>query len=265
MDFVFNFTQYPPELAIPNNMFAWLIWVAIFIGLSIFVVKSEKFTGFSGAQRLFFVALVILTPVSIYLMGNKISLFEIPSFVPGFYQENTIRVVLFLASIPYVLAAGFLGIAPAVILGFFSGIFSSLWVTHSIFTPLEIAGLAAFFSYFIRQNYPNKFFQICRHPVMAGLFSVIIIAPIFTVLTNLSLAEPIQFNGANFFYLIFLHSTIRFIEFLIAGLIAEGIYISENKDWVKGRILNPPATENLQERFFSGMGLIQAGLVFFRL
>ncbi len=263
MDFTLNFTQYSPRLAIPNNIFAWLLWVALLICLSIFVVRSGKSNSLSSRQWALFLAMGILTPLSILLIGNKIPLFEIPRFTGGFTPENTTTVVLFLASIPYILAAGFLGMVPAVILGFFSGVFSSLWITHSIFTPLEIAGLAAFFSFFIRQNYSNHFFQISRHPLIAGLFSIIIISPMFAVVINLNIAEPIQLNGENLLNLIFLHAAIRFMEFLIAGLIAEGIYISGNEDWIKDRILNPPRMESLQERIFTGMGLIQAGLVFF--
>jgi len=263
MDFIINFTENSPGMAIPNNIFAWLLWVALLIGLSIFVVRSGKSHALSSGQWILFLVLGILVPLSILLIGNRIPLFKISSFAPGFTQENTTTVVLFLASIPYILAAGFLGMVPAVILGFFSGIFSSLWITHSIFTPLEIAGLAAFFSFFIRQNYPTKFFQICRHPIIAGLFSIIIISPLFAVVTNLNLAEPIQLNGTNLFNYIFLHSAIRLMEFMIAGLLAEGIYISQNKNWIKERILNPPRMESLQEQIYTGMGLIQAGLVFF--
>jgi PAS domain S-box-containing protein len=72
-------------------------------------------------------------------------------------------------AVPILLAGGWLGVVPAVIVGLLSGLVRALWITGRGLQTLEVAALAVLAAFMLRQRYRGAHFVWLRHPLVVGI------------------------------------------------------------------------------------------------
>ncbi len=154
------------------------------------------------------------------------------------------------AALPWMLAAGLLGPAPAAALGGLSGLLLALWDTRNTFTPLLYAQLAVMFSAALQQRYRTRLYALLRHPMFSAVLLVLAYPLLFLLFTTLAA------DGALPSRLDFALTRIRFSWFaaagalLVAGLFTEIVAMGLPRLWASKRDLQPaPAEKSLQARF----------------
>jgi PAS domain S-box-containing protein len=190
-----------------------------------------------------FYGLAILAPFSVILGG-----FEFTSLNPGLRASGFI--IFLFATIPWMIAAGFYGLFPAVIVGLISGISMAWWGTHNIFTIVETIGMAVLFAFLVRQKYRTQLFSLLRIPVVAAVFTGLIFIPIFILNQILnssgSLAVRLDYGLTQTFPL----SIYRFVELLLGGLFCSVFYLTKNKLWFTPKSISPtPMEKRIEYRF----------------
>jgi PAS domain S-box-containing protein len=148
------------------------------------------------------------------------------------------------------IAAGFYGLFPAVIVGLISGISMAWWGTHNIFTIVETIGMAVLFAFLVRQKYRTQLFSLLRIPVVAAVFTGLIFIPIFILNQILnssgSLAVRLDYGLTQTFTL----SIYRFVELLLGGLFCSVFYLTKNKLWFTPKSISPtPMEKRIEYRF----------------
>ncbi len=88
---------------------------------------------------------------------------------PGLPRPPVAQAAPLLGMIPMVLAAGWLGIAPAAAVGLAAGLVSGGWYTHSILTPLHLALAAALDAWLLQLPYRDAIGSAMRRPMLAAL------------------------------------------------------------------------------------------------
>lgn len=234
----------------PFGWIGWTGWIVCLVGLGWTLWRwREPVSAKAGWKWLALMILTGLVPLTALFFGVRLpSQNAVP--IPGLPVETSAPVLMFFAALPWVLAAGWIGIVPAAALGLFSGLVLARWSTHSAFTPLEVAGLALLFSAAIRQRYRPRFYAFLRHPLGAAVTLAIVYAPlyIFTYFFAVrgSLAVRLDYSLTQTWTIML----VRGIELLIAGGIAEGIYLLKPALWGSQSPLVPsPAESSLQNRF----------------
>jgi signal transduction histidine kinase/HAMP domain-containing protein len=175
---------------------------------------------------------------------------------------------MFLASLPWMLAAGFLGPAPATVLAGLTGIFLGYWDTHSPFTMLEYGLAGVIFSTAIHQRYRTLIFRLLSRPIIAaGLISILY--PLFYVLSDVFLIGGSLSTRLDFALSRLLSDSIAFIVPLLLGaIVCELLAFIFSTVWYGSDELIPsPAEYSLQSRltylitpiFFALLSLLTIG------
>jgi len=262
MQFVFSlFESSQPGFIFPNHFLGWLGWFVMIALLGWGIRHWHE--NFSSLRERWWVALALL--VTAPLLASFIG-FRLPGTVqpmPNLPLEMAPPAMMILSALPWVLAGGILGPAPAVVVGLVIGLVLGLYETHNPFTPLEIAALALLFSVAVRQNYRTWFYRFLRHPlgavvvVMAMYIPLIVWGTLFS--TNDTLAVRLDYALTQ----VWLVYAARAGEMLIAGTIAEFVYLFVPGFWRQKRPLVPsPAESNIQVRFFYGTVPLVTLLIF---
>ncbi len=156
---------------------------------------------------------------------------------------------MLLTALPWMLAAGLFGITPAAVMGLGVGIFQSLWLTHNLFTPLEIALLAILFSAGISQRYRTKPFRMLEHPVIAAA-CLALVYPLINLLVLFfsSSGTVVERLDYTFTYLLSTSLTVV-IPLLIGGGITEIISRARSEYWGNsGPLTVSPIEKSLKSR-----------------
>ncbi len=134
-------------IKMPAGVVGWLGWLAM-LGLVFFIILRGWHYHASWTRRswIIFLVFVFLVPItSLLIPGLRITgQSNLPP--PLFMSEPDNLPIMFLATLPWFLAAGLLGPAPAAGLAALSGLLLALWSTHNLFLPVELALLAAILS-----------------------------------------------------------------------------------------------------------------------
>lgn len=253
MTIINEFLATYPYLDLPHQWLGWfgLLLLAGLVAWGTYqAIKTSPLPD--NRQWLLTGVFAIFTPLFALIIGVRMpgaGALPLPN-LPG---EASAPVLLPLAAVPWVLAGGVIGTLPAVLLGLISGALLALWGTHTLFTPVEIAGLALLFSLAIRQPFRTRFFRFIRRPFGAALVLSGVYLPVFILsaffATNGSLAARLDYALTQTWLTIIA----RLIEFLVAGAVAEVVFIVRPRDWPHPGFLKPsPAESSLQTRFLAG-------------
>ena len=169
MQIVPSFLTSSPYLEWPQGLVGWAGWF-IFAGVLLyFLYRWRKYNGHWGSKQvLLLVLLALCVPLSSLFMGIKLpASLGLPS--PDLPRDFPAPTILILSAIPWMLAAGLLGLNAAAGLAFFAGLLQALWITHNPFTPLEICLLAILFAAAMQQNYRTRIYRAIHHPLIAAL------------------------------------------------------------------------------------------------
>jgi PAS domain S-box-containing protein len=233
-----------PYLTPPKDFLGFAAWF-VFLFLIILIIKRiwQPLPSRQQKNWWLFYGLAILAPFSVILGG-----FEFTSLNPGLRSSGFI--IFLFATIPWMIAAGFYGLFPAVIVGLISGISMAWWGTHNIFTIVETIGMAVLFAFLVRQKYRTQLFSLLRIPVVAAVFTGLIFIPIFILNQILnssgSLAVRLDYGLTQTFTL----SIYRFVELLLGGLFCSVFYLTKNKLWFTPKSISPtPMEKRIEYRF----------------
>jgi PAS domain S-box-containing protein len=153
-------------------------------------------------------------------------------------------------SVPWLLAAGFLGPLPAALVAGEAGLLLGVWETHNLFTPLIYALVAVLFSAMVNQRYETITYRILRHPLVASL-GLSLLYPILFLATNpLTIGGPLPVR-VDYALSRVNYSTVAFAgQLLVAGIFTEIIALGLPRYWFGLSKLEPsPAQKSLKVRF----------------
>jgi|GEM_PF-467066 len=236
-----------PFINLPFDLIGWVGWFMM-AALLLWFLQKEKLDIKKKNFWLLFGCLAaagIIVPFFFGInlpWGNTIPLPNVP------LETNTPEVILFFA-VPLLLAAGMLGTWPAALIGALSGLVAAFWNTHSIFTPLETAGLAYLLAVAFNQKYRTLFYRIIRKPIGAVLVVAALSTPIYLVSTffstNGSMAARLDYCFTQSWILIVNNG----IQLIVAGLVGELFLVSRLPAWAQAKSLVPsPSESGIQTR-----------------
>ncbi len=245
-----------PFFDTPYHLIGWIGWFTM-AAVILWVLGQNRDTNKGKKFWKNLILLAFATIVFALFLGLDLPL-QSSQPLPNVPRENTLSTVMLFSFIPLMLAGGLLGVWPATSFGFLSGLILSLWNTHSVFTPLEMAALTMITSLCLRQNYRTRFFQLLRRPVGAALFTILLAVPLFLVSTffstNGTLAAKLDYSFTQSWVLV----AINGIQVLVAGLLCELFLTHKWAGWIKHKTQRPsPIETGLQNRIlFTALPLV---------
>lgn len=251
MNTLFSRFSSPYYIDLPYHIIGWLGLVFLCGLLGVMLWRYREPVQFHRWPRwLILFGLIAAIPVAESFFGLQVP-GETALPLPMLPVERGIPAIMFFAALPWVFASGMLGTIPAVILGGLSGLFIALTESHSLYTPLQIAGLALIFSGLVRQRYRTLFYRLLRHPIVAAIFTGVVFFPIFMLTgffeVNGPVAVRLDYGLTQTWPILFARSA----ELLIASVFAEVIFAFKVPIWLRPAILKPsPSETSLQTRFF---------------
>jgi hypothetical protein len=184
-------------IELPHDFWGWLAWLALLgvVAYLIWLLRDYHPLKWRNRQwSLLFLLLVLVPLTSLFVVLRLPAGEALPP--PGKPIDPSGSALVLFAALPWVLAAGLLGPAPAACLGLFSGLLLALWGTHSPFTPVETSFLAVLISLFLRQRYRTRLFHLLRHPLAAAAL-VALCYPVLFFIDTLFLAPIPQCESAT--------------------------------------------------------------------
>jgi signal transduction histidine kinase len=177
--------------------------------------------------------------------------------IPGVPQGVEGPAFSIFGAFPWLLAAGFLGGGPAIVIAFVGGLARSAWETHSILTPLHMALVAALVSWLLRQNYRESLGRAGRNPLIAAIIGGL-------ALGTLGSVDHYIYSGGSFYdALDFTFSLLQptylaaLIETGIAGGICLWLRNSKRIPWYSPhRLVVGPYNRSLAARLLSTLVVV---------
>ena len=244
-----------PSLETPSGLIGWAGWF-FFLGAAVlFVIRGREYQPpWTRRSIVIVLVLVFLVPItSLLLPGIQISGADTLAHMGSTIVSEEIP-LLVLAAVPWFLAAGLLGPAPASVLAAASGLLIAAWSTHNFFLPVELAALGAALGVVLRQPYRTPFFRAVRHPVISALLFTAAY-PIVYMLESAFLAQGTLIARLDDPMGSLMPAWLAVGGSLfIAGLIAEGFRWLFPVWWVEVYPLKPsPPERRLRSRFLYGL------------
>ncbi|OGN94150.1 MAG: hypothetical protein A2Z71_08340 [Chloroflexi bacterium RBG_13_50_21] len=244
----------PIYIDLPQEVIGWVGWLILFSAVVLLQFRWRRLNKrWSRLHWGVFIGLLLLT-----ILTNLFFILRFPGAEFLTQQGPPERLggqaVVVFAALPWVLAAGLLGIFPAAILGMLSGVAITLLSTHRAFTLLEFALMATFLGAAFHQRYRTWVFRALRHPLVSTALLALIYPLLLVLDTTLvtpgNLAHRLDYalTSAEFF------SLVVAIELLVAGLLAEAVALVFPRLWGFSTPLEPsPVERRLQSRFLSSL------------
>jgi signal transduction histidine kinase len=263
MQTILNLLRGLPYIDLPYHLLGWVGWFGL---LALLMWGCFYFWESSPIRKKWhwalLVGLVLLTPLTTLFFGVRLPEGTVLP-MPGLPVDPTPPALMFLSAVPWVLAGGIFGPVVAAILAGFSGILLGVFETHTVFTPLELGGLALLFGAAVRQPYRTPFYRIIRNPLGAAIFLAVAFAPIYMLSAFFASGGPLAVRIDYALTQTWLMILSNGAELLIAGLVAQLLYLSKSQVWMRPSALQPsPSESNLQLRFFYGAAPLVLLLVF---
>ena len=237
----------------PQDVFTILGWLFL-IGIIVVLLKRlwEPINYSNRRNLIIYAVLAVLAPIFTSIAGIEIGRLNV-SPLPNLPFEVSAPVLLLLFAVPWQVAAGLIGVGPAVIIGLISGFCLGGWYTHNYVTILETAAMALVFSFFIRQNYRTKLFKGLRNPFAAAMSVSFLFLPLLVfdqfLSVSGSLAVRLDYGLTQTINL----AVIRSAEIIIGGIICTALLFTGKLLWVKPQSLVPsPIERKIEYRFLFG-------------
>lgn len=224
-------------------------WLLLFCLIAVLLGRWRKYNRRLDRRSWgILIALVISVPLTSLFVGVRLQAGgTLP--LPGIPIDPEGPALMIFAVLPWVLAGGFFGPFVAAVLAGFSGLILSLWDTHNLFMPLQMALLATLFSVGINQRYRTRLYRILCHPIVAAILLVLVYPLIYSMATIFmpdgTLAVRLDYVLTN----VMVNSLAVGSELLIAGLFAEVIAVALPNVWGgKGSLVPSPPEKSLEAR-----------------
>jgi signal transduction histidine kinase len=254
MEFIVTLLAGIPFPAPPTPV-GWVVWVLLLAILIFILVRQRANTQMSWGL---FILLFVLIPATTLFIGLRFASASARP-LPGLPADAPGSALMIFSAIPWLLGGGMLGPIPAALLGAFAGLLRGAWDSYSLFSILELAILAVWFSINIRQSYRTRAYALLRQPLVGALLLIPMHA-VFYVFSALFTqwgvdATPITAR------LDFAISNLGIVtlafggEMLIGGLFAQLISIAFPARWGSKQALQPsPGEKSLEARFLFAVG-----------
>ena len=241
---------------LPDDAIALVGWVFWFVILIFVLVKNrDKAFRLEGRSVVWFaglsVMMVIVTPFMGFSVGEELA------------GNPPLHLMVF-AAVPWMLAGGFLGLVPAVLLAGVSGLLLGYLDTHSVFTPLLFMTASVIFTLDLRQRYEGWFYRLLRSPLLSAVLTGLLLVPaVFCALMLESVgsvtARAVEaLSGFRSMYI----ASAGMVFF--GGLICQVIMWFAGEKWgVKGELKSAPGQTRLQVRFTSLVLLVTLSFLTF--
>ncbi len=262
MQIIFSLFTNPPYIDLPSHLLGWTGWL-ILLSLLLWGMWHwwEPKPIRTNGQRFLALSLILIVPLTMLFLGARLpDKNALP--MPGGLLERSTPAMMFLSALPWALAASVFGPGIGTIVGLYAGLMLSIWDTHSLFTPLEVAGLALLFGACVRQRFRTPTYRFLRHPFGAALFLALAYSPVYILASFFavrgSLAVRIDYALTQSWLVVITYG----VSLLIAGAFLELLYLTHSPPWSRPVDLIPsPAEKNLQLRFFYTVGPLVLVLV----
>lgn len=233
----------------------WLVWLLLFglTGYALYRWRGLQPPIKGRAWGYFFVLLLFIPITSLFLGIRLPSESALPP--PGVPAEPLPPAMMLFSALPWMLAAGPLGPVGAAILGGLSGLLRGAWDTHTVFSVLDLALLAALFAANMRQRYRTLTYGLLRQPLVSALLLIPLHAVIYVL--GIFLTVPGQ-TAVRLDYALS-NAGVAALSFsgeaLFAGLVMQALAVFFPSAWGRGAPLQPsPSEQSLENRFLFGTG-----------
>ncbi len=259
MDFLFTLLSGIPFPA-PPTLVGWLVWISLFGSLIYAVYRWRVYhTEWQGRQWGLFFTFLILIPLANLFIGLRLTAASVRP-LPGLPADAPGSAMMVFSAIPWILGGGLLGPIGAVALGAFAGLLRGAWDTYSLFSVIEFAFLAVWFSINTSQRFRTPAYKLLRQPFFGALLLIPIHA-LFYVISALFTQWGVDTSAPATARLDFALSNAGIItlafggEMLVAGIVAQVISMAFPNVWGGDQPLQPsPSERSLESRFLFAVG-----------
>ncbi|MCJ7513701.1 MAG: ATP-binding protein [Anaerolineales bacterium] len=240
-----------------------LLYALVLLVLCLNDLKKRKREGRRGLNQTEAAWLGMLIVAGVIASG--VFLFYLPGaglpVAPGVPRQASAPYFAAFAALPWMLAAGTLGLWPAVVVAVASGLSAAAVETASLMTPLIFGMVAGLCSLCLRNPYAEWPGRLLRHPAVAGVVGGLALGFLsgveVLVFAGGSLLDGLGFMAAQLNGLLIA----GLLQVLIAGVIAEAFRLTIPELWYRPRALQAgPYSRSLAAKTVSVFGV--AGLVF---
>lgn len=171
-----------PRLTFPDRPIGYVI-LGVYCVLLAYALYHNRagFRQLSYRQWLLTLGLILGSLLMSQLF--PISLLSENQLPPLASAQNPVQILAPFGFVPFLLAGAILNPLAALLVGFASGLGRALWQTHQIFDPFHFAFAALLAAGMMQQNYSGRLYAILRKPLVAGLFSALLILPLTALAT----------------------------------------------------------------------------------
>ncbi|GAB4538582.1 MAG: hypothetical protein Fur002_02260 [Anaerolineales bacterium] len=259
MEFIFTLLT---DIAFPAppTALGWAVWFALLGMLAYTLYRWRGYQpAWQGREWVIFLGCFALIPLTNLFIGLRVTS-AVARPLPGLPADAPGSALMIFSAIPWMVGGGILGPLGAAVLGAFAGLLRGAWDTYSLFSALEYAFLAAWFSVNMRQRFRTPFYQGLRQPLASALLQIPVHA-LFYILIALFTQWGINASASATARLDFAISNSGVValafggELLVAGLIAQGATAFFPDLWgVKKTLLPSPGERSLESRFLFAVG-----------
>ena len=256
MEFIGSLFDGLSRLPVPT-LLGWFMWF-VFLGL----ISASLYRWRSFQPRINsrfwgnFLALLLLVPLLNLFAGIRLPAgAALP--IPGLPVEPQPPAMMIFSALPWMLAASSLGPFGAAALGALAGLVRGIWDTHSLFSMLDLAFLAALFAVNVRQRYRTFSYRLIRQPLVSALLLIPLHTLIYVIGAFFSLpglpAVRLDYALSNAGV-----ATLAFSgEAILGGLVVQILATAFPAAWGRNLPLQPsPAETSLESRYLYGTGSI---------
>ena len=246
----------------PQGILGWVGWGTLLMVIVLLLWRWQQYNKrWGGTQWAIFAVLLVMIPLTSLFLAVRLPA-SASLISPDTLEDSVGPAVVVFAALPWVLAAGLLGPAPAAVLGMVSGLLLGLWETHSPFTLLEFALLAVLLGAMFQQRYRTLFYRLLRQPLLAALLLSLLYPLIYVIDTLLVAGNSLAIRMDYAFSLSLSASLALALELLAAGLFAQVVSWMLPNWWANHNPLLPsPAERSLQTRQMTSMAPLAIALV----
>jgi signal transduction histidine kinase/HAMP domain-containing protein len=244
----------------PPTLIGWLVWVSL-LGILVYALYRWRVyqPEWVGREWGIFIALFILIAITNLLIGVRLTSASARP-LPGLPADAPGSALMIFSAIPWLLGGGLLGPLGGAALGGFAGLLRGTWDTYSIFSIIELAFLAAWFSTNMRQRYRTRAYTLLRQPLISALL-LVPLHTLFYVISSLftqwgvdatipaTARLDLALSNAGIVTLAFAS------EMLVGGIVAQIVSKALPSMWGSRQPLQPsPSEKSLESRFLFGVG-----------
>lgn len=221
MSFFFTLFSQNSFVDWPHSTAGWWYWALFLCALMVSMYFwREANPKWERRQWVLLVVCLLLIPFTSFFLGITLSPKDLLP-PPGLPIESTGPSILIVSHLPWMLAAGTLGSLPAMLIGGLTGLVRALFLSHSIFTPLEFALFAGIFSSFVHASDGGAANSGLRKPLPAAIGLILFFPIVHTIDSIVITRGPIVSRIDYALSRMWINTLVFAIQSIASGVILE--------------------------------------------